>query len=171
MGCKSRQHRLDTCRHCGLACALHFRRTNWDRAPLRRSLRGNFFDGAPGENRTVLLVNVPLWIFGGVLVLDEQPLVALFASLQLDQREAAAQLLAAQTDLNLAAVQLLERGETLFLMMTCAARLILHNKRSAVPHHHGSRAVVAFGNFSLEVAVCQRMVLGLHRQALVRLAL
>ena len=43
-----------------------------------------------------MLINVPSGIFGGVLVLDHQPFVALFAVLQLDQSEASAKLFAVQ---------------------------------------------------------------------------
>src|SRR5215467_16088790 len=99
---------------------------------------------------------------------NEEPLVALFAPLDFDEYEAAAQFLAVQVELEIASFQLLERVGRSRLWL---AGVIFHHKRSAVPDHHGSRAVVALGNLSLEIAILQWVILGLHCQSLIRLAL
>ena len=162
-----RQHRLDPRWHRAFARTLHFCSANRSRTALRWRLLGNFFDRPTGQDRAVVLLDVPLRIFGRVLMFDQQPLVALFAALQLDQHEAAAQLLPVQAEFNLAALQLLHRIERRCLRLV---RVRFQHKRSAVPHHHTSRAVVAFGDFPLEAAILQRMILRLHRQAFIRMA-
>jgi hypothetical protein len=99
-----------------------------------------------------VFVYVPRGILVGVLVLDEQPFVALLTVFELDQYKTAAQLLAVQIELNLA----------LLYLLACAG-VADHAERSAIPHHHRSRTIVALGNLSLEARIVQRVILRLHR--------
>ena len=163
-----RQHWLDARRHRAFARALQLDGADLARTALRRRLLGNLLDAPPCQNRAVVLINIPLRIFGGVFVFDEQPLVAFFAALQLDQDEAAAQLLSIQAEFNLASLQLQQRVEARRLGLT---GIVFHDKRSAVPDHDASRAVVAFGNLALEAAILQRMILGHHCKPFVGIAL
>src|SRR5262249_27877275 len=95
---------------------------------------------------------------------DQQPFVALFAALDLDQNEAPAQLLAVQAEFDLAVLQLLQCIEAGLLWL---ASIVFHNKRSAVPNHDATRAIIALGNFPFEAAILQRMILSLHGESFV----
>jgi hypothetical protein len=94
---------------------------------------------------------------GLVVLLDEQPVLALFVGLAADphQHPAAFHALAVEPDVQLALLQafmgVAERGP-------CAA----------VPQHHRATAIFALRNGAFEVAVVQRMVFGAHRKSFVR---
>jgi hypothetical protein len=86
--------------------------------------------------------------------LEEEPLLAL-AALGAHQRPAAAELLALQLDVELAARHALARR-----------RAVEGAVEAAVPQDHGAGAVVSRRDDAFEAAVLERMILGLHRQAL-----
>ena len=78
----------------------------------------------------------------GVLLLDEQPFVALAAAAHQHQREFAAQLFAVQTKFEIAALDLRQRRRV-------AQQFI----GAAIPQHHAAAAVLALRNVALEAAV------------------
>src|SRR5439155_3095600 len=86
----------------------------------------------------------------------EEPLVAFFAVLQFDEDETAAELFAIENEFQLALLQLAFRVERAF-----------DEKAAAIPDHDGSRAVAAFGDFSFEAAVFERMIFCLDGEAFV----
>ena len=155
-----RQHGFHARPHRAFLCAVQFAGPNRNGRALRRQFLFDFRDRASGQDGPVVLVDIPSWILGGVLVLDEQPFVALLAALQLDQHETAAQFFPVQIELDLALGQLLQRIGVAF-----------GAERSAVPDHHGSRAIAAFGNLAFEAAILQRVIFDLHRQPLVGVTL
>ena len=90
-----------------------------------------------------------------VPLLDQQPLLpGIVPPLQPDQREAAAQLVAVQR-------------EQQFPGCEAAGEVLQLHVGALIPHQHMARAVVAGRNLPLEIRVFQRMVLHLHREALV----
>ena len=98
----------------------------------------------------------------GILLLDQEPLVALlvvgtrgFASPGSDQREAAMQLETIQLEVDFAQLEPALR-----------ARFQVANA-SDIPGDHGASAVVALGDHLLEVEVFERMILGHHGKLLV----
>src|SRR5678815_3067206 len=92
-----------------------------------------------------------------VALLDQQPalVAAVLAAVALDEHPATVKLLAAQRELELA---LPVTG------LGVADRLPF----AAIPQQHGARPVLLRSDHALEVAVLERMVLDVHREALVR---
>ena len=87
------------------------------------------------------------------LIHSHSPRVGPLAAPAADQGEAAAQLVPEQVEEQLAALQALLH--------------VFHRDPAAqVPDDHGARPVVPFGDDALEVGVLHRVVLHLHRQAL-----
>jgi hypothetical protein len=88
-----------------------------------------------------------------VAALDQQPLgLALGGALHAQQHPAALQLLAAELELETAAPQ---------AVGSIAPRL----PGAAIPHQHRAAAVLAFRDDAFEVAVLERMVFDLDREA------
>ncbi len=108
---------------------------------------GDFLLGAAGEHAARVVLDVPAGFRGGVLLLDEQPLVALAAIFHADQGEFAGELFAVQAELEIAALDLGLAG--------CVAEQI---EGAAVPEHHAAAAVLAFGDVAFEISVVERMI-------------
>ena len=87
-----------------------------------------------------------------IALLDQEPF--LHTLLDLHERPPAAQLVALQVEEELALVQALQG-------------ILDGDPHPAVPHDHGARAVIAFRNDPLEVAVLEWVILHVHRKALV----
>ena len=100
----------------------------------------------------VVGIVVPIAIF------DEQPRLAAFAfaRLDLDQRELTVEFLTVQNELDLSA------GDFVARIVAFGERV-----RAAIPNDDAPRAVLSGGNVSLEIAVVERMILDVHRQAAV----
>ncbi len=157
---KRREHGFHARRHRALASALQLSRMNWDWPAVRRQLLLNLFQRASRNGGTVVLVDVPGGIFSGVLMLNHQPFVAFFALFQFHQDKTPPQFLPIQAELDFSLLQLPQRVE-----------IALDMKNPAVPNHYRSRSIIAFGNFSFEVGVVQRVIFRLDRQPLVGVAL
>src|SRR5579864_8878466 len=97
-----RQHRFDARRHRALLGIVQIRYLDGDWTALRRQFLGNFINRPSREDGTVVLLDLPRGIFRGVFVLDEQPLVALFAVLHFYKSETAPQLLSIENEFDLA---------------------------------------------------------------------
>src|SRR6266566_7462678 len=151
-----REHGFHARRHGTLAGAIQLGWLDGTGAAFGRQLLGNFFQGAPGENRTVVLVDVPRGVLFGVLVFDKQPFVALLAVPKFDENETPAKLLAVQVEFYLAALDLLT-----------SVRVADDAERSPIPHHHRPRAVAALGNLALETGVVKRMIFNMNGEALI----
>ena len=96
---------------------------------------------------------------GGVLVFDQEPVRGLAArpvALHAHQHPASMQAFALKDEFHLALLQGLQRVSA-----------IPSGPVAAVPHLHRAAAILALGDGPLEVAVTQRMVFHLHRQAFV----
>src|SRR6185295_4553908 len=87
-----------------------------------------------------------------VALLDQQPF--LLGLLELDERPAAAELVALQVEQQLALLESL-------------MRVLERLPDAAVPDDDGARAVVAFRNHALEVAVLERVILDFHGEPFV----
>ena len=107
--------------------------------------------------------DVVIGFVAGVFIafLDQEPLflVAVAAHVALHEREAAVQLFAVEPEFQLAL-------RVRFGRFFDRARLRL--PRTAIPHDHAARAVIALGNHAFERAVVERMVLDVHGQPLHR---
>ena len=101
-----------------------------------------------------MILGIPAGLRGGVLLLEQQPLVA-FAALGSDDGELAGELFAGEAKLEIAARKLFFGGRV-------AQQLI----RAAIPQHHAAGAVVAFGDYAFEAAVFDRVILHHHGEAL-----
>ncbi len=134
--------------HEGLGClALAFRDRRHGAARGHRCVDGEHAAALVGVDRLV------------VAMLDEQPVRPFAAELvafHAHQHEAALEPLAGQHELQLAV------GERLFRRL-----VLLRRPEAAVEQLHRAAAVLPLGDGALEVAVAQRMVLDLDRQALV----
>ena len=150
------EHGAEFGRHDGLAGAFQFGRMNWRGGTFGSELLLDFVKDAAGKNGTVVLVDVPVGVGGGVLVLNHEPFVALFAVFELDEDEAAAKLFTVEAEFNFAAGDLRERVEVAFGL-----------KGAAIPDHDGAGAVAAFGNGAFEVGVVEWVIFGLDGEALV----
>jgi hypothetical protein len=94
-----------------------------------------------------------------VLVLDQQPVVALAALAVVahaHQNPAALQLAAGERELEIALAQ-----------RRIDVAVALRRPEPAVPEHDGAAAVLALGDRAFEVAIVERVVLDLDGQALV----
>src|SRR5438132_620969 len=153
---KCGEHGTHARRHRAFAYGMEVCRLDGDWISFWRKLLRNFVNRAASENAAVVCVDFVRSIFGGVLVLDEEPLVAFFAVLELDEDETAAKLFAIENEFQFTLLQLAFRVESAF-----------DEEAAAIPDHDGSRAIAAFGNFSFEAAVFERMIFCLDGQAFV----
>src|SRR5256885_1315040 len=99
---KRGEHGTDARGHRALAYGMEVRGLDGDWISFRRKLLRNFVDRSASENAAIVGVDFVSRIFGGVLVLDEEPLVAFFAVLQLDEDETAAKLFAVEDEFQFA---------------------------------------------------------------------
>src|SRR5205814_5579259 len=99
---KRGEHGTDARGHRAFAYGMKVCRLDGDWISLWRKLLRNLVDRAAGENAAIVGVDFVSRIFGGVLVLDEEPLVSFFAVLQFDEDETAAKLFAIENEFQLA---------------------------------------------------------------------
>src|SRR6266704_5437780 len=99
---KCGEHGTDARGHRAFAYGMEVRRLDGDWISFRWKLLRNFVDRSASENAAIVRVDFVSRIFGGILVLDEEPLVAFLAVLQLDEDETAAELFAIENEFQLA---------------------------------------------------------------------
>src|SRR5437016_4048620 len=145
------EHGTDAGGHRAFAYWMEVRRLDGDWISFWRKLLRNFVDRSTGENAAIVGVDFVSRIFGGVLVLDEEPLVAFFAVLQLDEDETAAKFFAVENEFQLA-----------FSKLSLSVERAFDEEAAAIPNHNGSRTIAAFGDFSFEASVFERMILRLY---------
>src|SRR5882724_2036499 len=92
------EHGTDARGHGALAYGMEVRRLDGDWISSWRKLLRNFVDRSASENAPIVRVDLPGGVLGGVLMLDEEPLVPFFAVLQLDEDETAAEFFAVENE-------------------------------------------------------------------------
>src|SRR6266436_2782795 len=153
---KRGEHGTDAGGHRAFAHRMEIRRLDRDWISFWRKLLLDFVNRSAGENAAVVCVDLVSGVFGGVLVLDEEPLIAFFTVLDFDENETAAKLFAIE-----------DKFEVTFFELRFGVEISFDEEAATVPNHNGSGAIAAFGDFSFKAAIFERMIFGLNGQAFV----
>src|SRR5882672_3956489 len=153
---KRGEHGADARGHRAFAHRMEIRRLDRDWISFWRKLLLDFVNRSAGENRAVVRVDLVSGVFGGVLVLDEEPLIAFFTLFQFDENETAAKLFAIE-----------DKFQVTFFELRFGIAISFDNEATAVPDHDRSGAIAAFGDFSFEAAIFEWMIFRLDGQAFV----